>query len=97
MKKKKSTKKDVKHFIRPAIENPEELIKALLESIENLDKESFREILAGYIVSMNKTELAEITGMGRRTLYDLLDPEIEFNPSLNTIFALIAAIKKEIR
>ena len=56
------------------------------------DVDSFREVLAAHFMTANKTLIAKKAGIGRRTLYDLLDPKKDFNPELSTISALINAI-----
>jgi len=43
-------------------------------------------------MTVNKMELAKKAGIGRRTLYDLIDPQKDFNPELSTISAIIKAI-----
>lgn len=45
-----------------------------------------------YLMTANKSAIAKKAGIGRRTLYDLLDPNKEFNPELSTISAVIRAI-----
>tara|TARA_Y100000590_G_scaffold458061_1_gene611989 strand:- start:179 stop:316 length:138 start_codon:yes stop_codon:yes gene_type:complete len=43
-------------------------------------------------MSVNKSKLAQKAGLGRQTLYDLIDPKKEFNPELSTITALFQII-----
>jgi len=43
------------------------------------------------LVVANKVKIAK-AGIGRRTLYDLIDPKKEFNPELSTISAVIRAL-----
>jgi DNA-binding phage protein len=43
-------------------------------------------------MTVNKLKLAKKAGVGRRTLYDLIDPNQEFNPELSTISALISSL-----
>lgn len=45
-----------------------------------------------HLMTVNKMELAKKAGIGRRTLYDLIDPKKEFNPELSTISALMQAL-----
>ena len=59
--------------------------EALLDCIRTNDLESFRELLAAHLLTVNKMELAKKAGIGRRTLYDLIDTKKEFNPGLTTI------------
>jgi len=58
--------------------------EALLDCIRTNDLESFRELLAAHLLTVNKMELAKKAGIGRRTLYDLIDTKKEFNPGKNT-------------
>jgi len=46
----------------------------------------------GFLSRDNKSEIAKIAGVGRRTLYDLMDEEKEFNPELSTVSAIIRAL-----
>lgn len=64
----------------------------LLECIKTGDMESFREVLMVHLMTVNKVEIAKKAGIGRRTLYDLIDPKKEFNPELSTISAVIRAL-----
>ena len=54
--------------------------------------DSFREVLMAHLTTVNKVLLAKRAGIGRRTLYDLIDPDKEFNPELSTISAVIRAL-----
>lgn len=66
--------------------------EALLDCIRTGDLESFRELLAAHLMTVNKVDLAKKAGIGRRTIYDLIDPSKEFNPELSTVSALIRAL-----
>jgi DNA-binding phage protein len=68
------------------------VIETLLDCIKTGDIESFREVLMGHLMTVNKVKLAQKAGLGRRTLYDLIDPKKEFNPELSTISALMQAL-----
>ena len=68
------------------------VIEVLLECIRINDLDSFREVLAAHLMTVNKMELAKKAGIGRRTIYDLIDLEQEFNPELATISALISSL-----
>ena len=65
---------------------------ALLDCIRLDDLGSFRELLTAHLMTVNKMELARKAGIGRRTIYDLIDPKKDFNPELSTIAAIIKAI-----
>ncbi len=66
--------------------------EALLDCIKSGDLDSFREVLTSHLMMVNKVDLAARAGIGRRTLYDLIDPKKEFNPELSTISAVIRAL-----
>lgn len=66
--------------------------EALLDCIKYGDVDSFREVLAAHLASVNKVEFAKKSGLGRRTLYDLIDMDKDFNPELSTVSALIKAL-----
>jgi DNA-binding phage protein len=68
------------------------VIDTLLDCIKTGDIETFREVLMAHLMTVNKVKLAQKAGIGRRTLYDLIDPKKEFNPELSTISALIQAL-----
>ncbi len=56
------------------------------------DIETFREVLTAHLMTTNKMQLVKKAVIGRRTLYDLMDPKKEFNPELSTGSALIQAL-----
>ena len=68
------------------------VIETLFDCIKTGDLETFREVLTAHLITVNKMKIAKKAGIGRRTLYDLIDPKKEFNPELSTISALIQAM-----
>ncbi len=74
------------------LKDSELVTEALLECIRTGDLESFREVLTAHIMTTNKVALAKKAGVGRRTLYDLIDPNKDFNPELSTVSAIIKAL-----
>lgn len=74
------------------MKNVELVIDTLLECIKTGDIETFREVLMAHLMTVNKVKLAQKAGIGRRTLYDLIDPNKEFNPELSTVSAIIQAL-----
>lgn len=68
------------------------VIDTLLDCIKNQDLESFREVLIAHLNTVNKTKIAKKAGIGRQTLYDMMDPKKKFNPELSTISSLIHAL-----
>lgn len=79
-------------FASKELKNPHLVAETLLECIKTGDVESFREVLIAHLMTVNKVEIAKKAGIGRRTLYDLIDPKKEFNPGLSTISAVIRAL-----
>lgn len=79
-------------FTSPELRDPKIVSEALLECIKTGDLEAFRDVLASYLITANKMELAKKAGLGRRTLYDILDPKKKFNPELSTVSAVIRAL-----
>lgn len=63
------------------------LVDALLEN----DFDTFRDVLMAYLRNTSKTQLAKKTGLGRRTLYDLIENE-KFDPRVSTLSALLSKI-----
>lgn len=94
-KQKKSATKSLKvhvPFKSKILKDSEVVADTLLECIKTGDLESFREVLFAHLMTVNKMALAKKAGIGRRTLYDLIDPKKEFNPELSTVSALIQAL-----
>ena len=79
-------------FQSQTLKDTQAVIETLLDCIKENDLDSFREVLAAHLMTVNKVELAKKSGIGRRTIYDLLDPEKDFNPGIGTISALIQAM-----
>lgn len=68
------------------------VVDTLLDCIRTGDSASFREVLLAHLMTVNKTDFAKKAGLGRRTLYALIDSKKEFNPELSTISAIIQSI-----
>jgi len=81
-----------KSFASKELKNSPLVAETLLECIKTGDVESFREVLMVHLMTVNKVAVAKKAGIGRRTLYDLIDPKKDFNPGLATISALIRAL-----
>ena len=79
-------------FTSKELKNSKLVVDTLLECIRNGDIESFREVLTAHLMTLNKTKLAKKSGLGRRTLYDLMDQKTVFNPELSTISAIIQSL-----
>ena len=79
-------------FSSPELKNPKLVSETLLECIKTGDLDSFRDVLTAHLVTANKARLAKKAGLGRRTLYDIMDPKKKFNPELSTVSAVIRAL-----
>jgi DNA-binding phage protein len=90
----KSNKALVEHipFKSEVLKDSELIIEVLLDCIKTGDLETFREVLYAHLLTVNKVKLAQEAGIGRRTLYDLIDPKKDFNPELSTVSAIIRAL-----
>ena len=82
-------------FSSELLKNPETVAEALLDCIRFGDMESFREVLAAHLETVNKADFARKTGIGRRTIYDLIDPETDFNPRLSTVSAIMEELEEK--
>lgn len=95
---KKPRRSGIKHlreyepFSSPELKDGDLVVDTLLDCIKTGDLESFREVLVAHLMTVNKSKIAKKAGIGRRTLYDLLDPKKEFNPELSTLSAVIQAL-----
>jgi DNA-binding phage protein len=67
------------------------ITQVLAEALMENDLEIFRDVLITHLRATSKTELSKKTGIGRRTLYDLIDSE-NFDPRLSTLAALLSKI-----
>ena len=79
-------------YSSPELKNPKLVAETLLECIRTGDVDAFRDVLMSHLMSTNKVHLARKAGIGRRTLYDLIDLKKKFNPGLSTISAVIRAL-----
>jgi len=77
--------KEHEPFASKELKNPHLVAETLLECIKTGDVESFREVLMAHLMTVNKVAIAKKAGIGRRTLYDLIDPKKEFNPSFQPL------------
>ena len=79
-------------FSDPDFMDVDLVIETLLECIRVGDMDSFKGVLFSHLMTVNKAKLAKKAGIGRRTLYDLIDPKKEFNPELSTVTAIFRAL-----
>lgn len=71
------------------LKNRKNVAKALIECILHQDTNSFREVLIAHLMTVNKSQFSKQTGLGRRTIYDLMDMKKKFNPELSTVSSII--------
>lgn len=79
-------------FADSEILDPKRVSETLIDCIKTGDLDSFREVLIAHLIGTNKMALAKKAGIGRRTLYDMLDSNKKFNPELSTVSAVIRAL-----
>ena len=82
-------------FNSDVLKHPKIVMEALLDCIRYGDMESFREVLAAHLSTVNKSDFAKKTGIGRRTIYELIDPDKSFNPRLSTVSAIMEELEEE--
>ena len=78
-------------FKNPELKNAKLVADILIDCLRENDIESFREVLIAHLMTANKVAIAKKSGIGRRTLYDLMDTTKPFNPELSTVSALLHA------
>ena len=74
------------------LKNKKTVAKALIECIRHQDTDSFREVLMAHLMTVNKSQFAKQAGLGRRTVYDIMDVKKKFNPELSTVSSIIKAL-----
>ncbi len=92
-KRKKSSKNSFKAFEpnKKILLDKKLVVESLVEALIENDIEVFRDILVSHIRTVSKTDLAKKTGLGRRTLYDLIENK-NFDPRISTLAALLSKI-----
>lgn len=69
--------------------DPKFIKQAVLQALVEGDLESVRDVLIAHLQTVNKSNLAAKTKLGRQTLYDLMNSKKEFNPSIKTLSAIL--------
>lgn len=90
---KNSSKKSLKEF-KPSTSlllSKKLVAEVLVDSLLENDIQTFQDVLVSHLRTLSKTELAKQTGLGRRTLYDLIEGK-NFDPRLSTLSALLSKI-----
>jgi len=65
--------------------------QVLVDCLLKNDVQTFQDVLISHLRTLSKTDLAKQTGIGRRTLYDLMEGK-NFDPRLSTLSALLSKI-----
>jgi DNA-binding phage protein len=93
-KQKKSSRVSLKkHDVFGAhLRNPKLIKEVLVDALMSNDLETFQDVLIAYLRTASKSKLASKTKLGRQTLYDLIDEEKEFNPTLSTLGSILEAL-----
>lgn len=71
--------------------NKKLVAEVLVECLLKNDIQTFQDILVSHLRTLSKTDLANQTGLGRRTLYDLIEGK-NFDPRLSTLSSLLSKI-----
>lgn len=66
--------------------------QALLQAIIEDDLDTFRDVLIGHLRATSKTRLARKTGLGRQTIYDILQNEAGFDLRVSTLAKLLKSL-----
>lgn len=67
------------------------IAEVLVDGLLKNDMQTFQDVLVAHLRALSKTELAKQTGLGRRTLYDLIEGK-NFDPRISTLGALLNKI-----
>gem|GEM_PF-544493 len=74
------------------LEDAKDILESLIECLKQNDLESFEDILVAHLRAVSKTRFKSKSGLGRQTLYDLIQGKREFNPSLKTLGGIFKAL-----
>jgi DNA-binding phage protein len=66
--------------------------EALIDALMHDDLDAFRDVFVSYVRYTSKSKLAKKSGLGRQTLYDIMDRSKEFNPNFKTIGAILESL-----
>ena len=92
---KKSSKKSepvVLHkYVANKPQDPGILREFLIEAIFEDDVEQLADAIIAMLRQANKAEVIRKSGLGRRTIYDIIEGKREFNPSIRTLSSLLKA------
>jgi DNA-binding phage protein len=71
--------------------NKKLVVEVLIDALLTNDLDVFRDVLIAHLRTISKTELAKKTGLGRQTIYDMLDNK-KFDPRLSTLSSILSKI-----
>lgn len=80
------------HDPSSSFNNHSKVKKALAESLLDGDKESFIDILSGYVRTHNILEVCRRTGLSRTVVYEAISEQA--NPSLETLCKIMTSFKE---
>ncbi|WP_413582256.1 hypothetical protein [Bdellovibrio sp. HCB288] len=92
-KRKTFSKKSLKDF-KPSttlLLNKKLIAETLVDCLLKNDLHTFQDVLVAHLRTLSKTDLAKQTGLGRRTLYDIIEGK-NFDPKLSTLSSLLSKI-----
>ncbi len=89
---KSSSLKLMEHDYSKTLRDPKLVREALILALVENDLETFQDILVAHLRTVSKQKLSAETEIGRQTLYDLIDPEKPFNPTISTLGPLLKAM-----
>lgn len=69
--------------------------QALLQAILEDDLDTFRDILIGHLRAVSKTQVARTTGLGRQTIYDILQNEAGFDLRVSSLAKLLKSLGRQ--
>jgi DNA-binding phage protein len=89
-KRKKSSLNSLReHDVFSGVKDPKIVKQVLVDALMENDLDTFKDVLIAYLRSNSKTKLAAKTGLGRQTLYDLIDDSKPFNPTFETLGTIL--------
>lgn len=79
--------------LKSAVKDRDLVARMIVQSLFLNDMDAIQDILISLLrYSPNKDEIAKRAKIGRRTLYNLLDKDRRFNPTMETLGALLKEI-----
>lgn len=76
----------------PEFKDAKLIKRILIEALMEDDLETFKDVLIAHLRAQPKSKLAAKAKIGRQTLYDLINEDLEFNPTLSTLTSILRSI-----